>query len=168
MKSIVIALGWRLSIMHFFRMNWFDEQLKYSSIITCLLIWPTRCYTLKCYKTSDLWLANAMYTWSVQKVSRILNFRWLRIFDFQFFVVLCWYSYRSLMLDLFECSVNFLQLFCLEVFWLILDFYLFSFGNKKKSQGARSGKYSGRGNIFVLFLSKNLLTSNDMWTWALS
>ena len=37
------------------------------------------------------------YTWSVQKVSRILNFRGLRIFDFRFFVALCWYSYLSLM-----------------------------------------------------------------------
>ena len=36
-------------------------------------------------------------TRSVQKVSRILNFRGLRIFDFRFFVALCWYSCLSLM-----------------------------------------------------------------------
>ena len=37
------------------------------------------------------------YTWSVQEISRILNSRWLLIFDFRFFVTLCWYSYPSLM-----------------------------------------------------------------------
>ena len=37
------------------------------------------------------------YTRSVQKVSRILNFRGLYIFDFRFFVALCWYSCLSLM-----------------------------------------------------------------------
>ena len=35
-------------------------------------------------------------TWYVQKVSRILNFRGLRIFDFIFFVALSWYSCPSL------------------------------------------------------------------------
>ena len=35
-------------------------------------------------------------TWSVQKVSRILNFRGLRVFNFRFFVAVCWYSYPSL------------------------------------------------------------------------
>ena len=38
-----------------------------------------------------------VYTWFVQTVSRILNFRGLRILDFWFFVALCWYSYPSLM-----------------------------------------------------------------------
>ena len=37
------------------------------------------------------------HKWSVQKVSRILNFRGLCTFDFRFFVALCWYSYTSLM-----------------------------------------------------------------------
>ena len=68
----------------------------------------------------------------------------------------------------FECSVNFWQLFCSDVFCLVFDFCSFSFGNKKKSQGARSGEYGGRGNIIVLFLSKNSHTSNDMWAGALS
>ena len=36
----------------------------------------------------------------------------------------------------------------------------FSFGNKKKSQGARSGEYGGCGIISVLFLVKNSRTSN--------
>ena len=36
-------------------------------------------------------------TWSVKKLSWILNFRGLRIFDFRFFVAICWYSYLSLM-----------------------------------------------------------------------
>ena len=31
-------------------------------------------------------------TWSVQKVPRILNFRGLRLLDFQFFMALFWYS----------------------------------------------------------------------------
>ena len=37
------------------------------------------------------------YMRSVQKVSRILNFCGLHVFDFRFFVALCWYSYPSLM-----------------------------------------------------------------------
>ena len=38
-----------------------------------------------------------LYTWFVKKVSRILNFRGIRILDFQIFVALCWYSYPPLM-----------------------------------------------------------------------
>ena len=98
-----------------------------------------------------------MYTWSVQKVSKILNFRELRIFDLLFFcgvmsVLIC-LTYTD-KFGHFECSVNFWQLFSLDVFWLTFDFCLFSFGNKKKSQGARSGEYGGCGNIIVLFLAK--------------
>ena len=67
-------------------------------------------------------------TWSVQKVSRILNFRGLRIFDFRFFsgvmLVLMSLTYAD-KLSHFECSVNFWQLFCLDVFWLVFDFCLF-------------------------------------------
>ena len=40
------------------------------------------------------------------------------------------------------------------MFWLVFDFYLFSFGNKKKSQEARFGQYGGCSNIIVLFLAK--------------
>ena len=68
------------------------------------------------------------YTWSVQKVSRILNFRGLRIFDFRFFcgvmLVLMFLTYAD-KFGHFECSVNFWQLFCLDVFWLVFDFCLF-------------------------------------------
>ena len=39
----------------------------------------------------------ALCTWSVQKVSQILNLHGLRIFDCRFFVALCWYSYPLLM-----------------------------------------------------------------------
>ena len=42
---------------------------------------------------------------------------------------------------------------------------LFSFGNKKKSQGAKSGEYGG---MTVLFLAKKSRTSNDVLTGALS
>ena len=35
----------------------------------------------------------------------------------------------------FECSVNFWQLFCLDVFWVVFDFCFFSFGNNKKHRG---------------------------------
>ena len=40
---------------------------------------------------------NVRETRSVEKVSRILNFRGLPIFDFRFFAALCWYSYPSFM-----------------------------------------------------------------------
>ena len=40
--------------------------------------------------------------------------------------------------------------FCLDVFWLVFDLYLFSFGNEKKSQGTRSGEYGSCGNIVDL------------------
>ena len=36
-------------------------------------------------------------TWSVKKVSQILNFRGYVYSIFDFFVALCWYSYPSLM-----------------------------------------------------------------------
>ena len=99
----------------------------------------------------------------------IANFEFLRvyvysIFDFLWRYVgthiphLCWH---------FECSVNFWQLYYLYVFWLVFDFCLFSFGNKKKSQGARSGEYGDCSNIIV-FLAKNLLINNDVWAGALS
>ena len=68
----------------------------------------------------------------------------------------------------FQCSVNFWHLFYLNVFWLVFDFYLFSFGNKKKTQGAKSGEYGGCGNIIVSLLAKNSRTSNDVWAGALS
>ena len=68
------------------------------------------------------------YTWSVQKVSPILSFRGLRIFDFRFFfsimLVLMSLTYAD-KIGHFECSVNFWQLFCLDVFWLVFDFCLF-------------------------------------------
>ena len=68
------------------------------------------------------------YTWSVQKVSRILNFRGLRIFDFRFFggvmLVLISLIYAE-KFDHFEWSVNCWQLFCLDVFWFVFDFCLF-------------------------------------------
>ena len=35
----------------------------------------------------------------------------------------------------FECSGNFWQLFCLDLFWLVFDFCLFSYGNKKSHRG---------------------------------
>ena len=44
-----------------------------------------------------VWICVCICMWLVQKVSRILNFSGLRIFDFRFFVALCWYSYPSLM-----------------------------------------------------------------------
>ena len=49
----------------------------------------------------------------------------------------------------FECPVNFWQLFCLDVFWLVFDFCLFSFSNKKKSQVAGSGEYGDCGQTFA-------------------
>ncbi|KAG8307663.1 hypothetical protein J6590_016106 [Homalodisca vitripennis] len=39
---------------------------------------------------------------------------------------------------------------------------LFSFGNKNKSQGVRSGEYGGCGIISVLFLAKKSRTSSDV------
>ena len=39
----------------------------------------------------------------------------------------------------------------------------FNHGNRKKSQGAEPGEYGGWDMIIVLFLSKNLQTSNDDW-----
>ena len=44
----------------------------------------------------------------------------------------------------------------------------FSFGNRKKSQGAKSGEYGGWGIITVLFLVKNSRTSSEVWAGALS
>lgn len=47
---------------------------------------------------------------------------------FYFLVALFWYSYPLLMLTKvahFNCLVNFWQLMCLDVFWLICVFYLF-------------------------------------------
>ena len=71
---------------------------------------------------------NISNTWSVQKVSWILNFRGLRIFDFRLFcgvmLVLMSLTYAN-KLGRFQCSVNFWQLFCLDVFWLVFDFCLF-------------------------------------------
>ena len=99
------------------------------------------------------------YTWSAQKVSWILNLRGLRIFDFRFLcaVMLVLISLTcTVKFDHFECSVNFWQLFCLDVFWLVFDFCHFSFGNKKKSQGARSGEGGNYGNIIVLFRDLNI------------
>ena len=66
-------------------------------------------------------------TLSVQKVSRILNYG-LRMFNFWFFcgvmLVLISLTYAD-KFDHFECSVNFWQLFCSDVFWLVFDFCLF-------------------------------------------
>ena len=45
---------------------------------------------------------------------------------------------------------------------------LFNLGNRKKSQGAKSGEYGGWGMITLLFLAKKLRTSNDEWAGALS
>ena len=45
---------------------------------------------------------------------------------------------------------------------------LFNLGNRKKSQGAKSSEYGNWGMITVLFLAKNLQTSNDEWAGALS
>ena len=43
-----------------------------------------------------------------------------------FLMVLCWYSYPSLMpTSSAILNVNFWQLFCLDVFWLVFDFCLF-------------------------------------------
>ena len=39
----------------------------------------------------------------------------------------------------------------------------FNLGNRKKSQGAKSGEDGGWGMITVLFLAKKLRTSNDEW-----
>ena len=112
-------------------------------------------------------LLNNTNTWSVQKVSRIWNFRGLRIFDFLWRYVGTHITYAG-KFDHFECSVNFWQLFCLDVFRLACDFCLFSLGDKKKSQGARSGEYGGCGNIIVLFLVKILRTSKYVCVGALS
>ena len=108
-------------------------------------------------------------TWPVRKVSRILNFRELRICEFGFFcgvmLILISPTYAD-KFDRFEFSVNFWQLFCLDVFWLVFDFCLFGFGNEKV-MGARSGEYGGCGNIIVLILAKNSRTSNGVWAGAL-
>ena len=45
---------------------------------------------------------------------------------------------------------------------------LFSFGNRKKSQGVKSGEYGGWGMITVLLLVTKLQRSNDMWAGALT
>ena len=53
---------------------------------------------------------STFYTWSVQKVARILNFRGLRVFDFRFFggVMLVLISLTCAdKFGHFECSVNF-------------------------------------------------------------
>ena len=67
-------------------------------------------------------------TWSVQKVSWILNFHGLRILDFPFLcgviLVLLSLTYAE-KFSHFECSVNFWQLFYLDMFWLVFDFCLF-------------------------------------------
>ena len=51
-----------------------------------------------------------LYTWSVQKISSILNFRGLRIFNFRYFcgvmLVLVSLTYAD-EFGHFECSVNF-------------------------------------------------------------
>ena len=71
-------------------------------------------------------------TWSVQKVSRILNFRGLRKFEFRFFVTLCWYSYHSLMST--SSAILNVQLIFNSYFawiWLVFDFCLFQKNESK-------------------------------------
>ena len=82
-------------------------KLKYKSLDFWVLL-PICVYTLHdvstrfdssssdivSYKLSHSF-RTSQYTWSVQKVSRILIFRGLRTFDFRFFVALCWYSLNS-------------------------------------------------------------------------
>ena len=45
---------------------------------------------------------------------------------------------------------------------------VFSFGQRKKSAGAKSSEYGGWGMIMVLFLVKNLRPSINEWAGALS
>ena len=72
----------------------------------------------------------------VQKVSRILNFRGLRIFDFDFFVALCWYSCYSFMPSstaILNVQLIFDSCFACTfvVFGFVFDFCLFQKMNQR-------------------------------------
>ena len=90
-----------------------------------------------------------VHTWSVRKVLRILNLSGLRIFDFRVFCVVMLILICLPHLCRQAQPLN-VQLFWLDVFWLVFDFCPFSFGSKKRSQGDRSGECCGCGNIIVL------------------
>ena len=97
------------------------------------------------------------YTWSVRKVSRILNSRELRIFDFRFFcgVMLVLISHTCAdKFGHFECSINFRQLFSLDVIRFVFDFCLFSFGNKTKSRGTDLGNTVAAATLLCCFWPK--------------
>ena len=110
-------------------------------------------YELYRCKGSYIFAAN---TWSVQKTSRNLNFRGLRIFNFRFFwgvmLVLMSLTYAD-KLGHFECSINFWQLFCLDVFWLVFDFCLF----QKMDQRFVSN--------FVWKTKLSARTHSECWLW---
>ena len=104
---------------------------KYQKYVSCLVI--------------DTWygqIQTYLRTWSVQKVSGILNFCELRIFDFWFFwgvmLVLISLTYAD-KFSRFECSVNFWQLFCLDVF---CSSSIFAYS--KKSIEELASKFQGR------------------------
>ena len=117
-------------------------------------------------------------TRSVQKLSRILCFfkNYLFIHDY-LFCPLQSNPHQILYLcqRFFQSSKHFKKSFFVILFSSSFDAVfissivaqrrpfmgLFSFGNKKKSQGARSGEYGGCGIISV-FLAKNSRTSNDV------
>ena len=91
-----------------------------------------------------------VHTRCAQKVSRILNFRGLRIFDFRFFcgimLVLMFLIYAD-KYGRFEWSVNFWQLLCLHVFWLVFDF------KKKKKMDQR------------IWIKLSARTHSECWLW---
>ena len=74
----------------------------------------------------------------------VANFKFLRVTRIRFSIfcgvmlVLISFTYADKFAR-FECSVNFWQLFCLDVFRLVFDFCLFSFGNKKSHRGPDLG-----------------------------
>ena len=80
------------------------------SIIDCKFAFVFLVYYYMRTKLSILQVQYTHYTWSVQKISRILNFRGLRIFDFRFFcgvmLVLISRTYAD-KFGHFECSGNF-------------------------------------------------------------
>ena len=95
-------------------------------------------------------------TWSVQKVSRILNFRWLRIFDFRFFLVLYWYSGPSLMLT--SSAILNVQLIFDSCFaWTCFgSSSIFAYSKKRIKKSVSN---------FVWKIKSSTRTHSECWLW---
>ena len=124
------------------------------------------------------------HTWSVNKVMRLIQYHSVFIFKLQILFVpfkivpLGGYTPPETLFPLFIATlvvanrnrfklVTAFMMFSTVPKWCPLR-WNFSFGNKKKSHGLRSGEYGSCGTTGMPFLAKNSITEIAVWQGVLS